>query len=167
MGSYFAQNVLVGTGVRDKLKLGASAKITSAFEMARVMALGADWCNAARAFMFAVGCIQAMKCQTNECPVGVATQDTRRQRGLVVTDKSERVFNFHRNTIDDLAQVVAACGLEHPNEFTPHMLCHRTTALHHETYANLFNWLKPGDLAENRTHDRFTENWKVSSADQF
>ena len=86
---FCAQNVLVGTGVREKIKLGASAKITSAFEMARVMALGADWCNAARAFMFSVGCIQAMKCQTNECPVGVATQDARRQRGLVVTDKAE------------------------------------------------------------------------------
>lgn len=94
-GLIYAQNALVGAGVRDKLKLGASAKITSAFEMARVMALGADWCNAARAFMFSIGCIQAMKCHTNECPVGVATQNKRRQRGLVVTDKSERVYNYH------------------------------------------------------------------------
>ena len=166
-GLIFAQNVLVGAGVRDKLKVAASAKITSAFEMGRVMALGADWCNAARAFMFSVGCIQAMRCQTNTCPAGVATQDQRRQRGLVVTDKAERVYNYHRNTIDDLAQVVAACGLDHPSQLSPHLLCHRTSALHHESYANLFNWLQPGDLVAGKAHDKFSPSWDAASADQF
>ncbi len=166
-GLILAQNILVGTGVRDKIKLGASAKITSAFEMARVMALGADWCNAARAFMFSVGCIQALKCQTNECPVGVTTQDARRQRGLVVTDKAERVYNYHRNTLDDLSQVVAACGLNHPSEFTPHMLCHRTSALHHESYANLFHWYGYEDLLNGKICDQYSPHWEASSPDHF
>ena len=166
-GLIFAQNALVGSGVRDKMKVAASAKITSAFEMARVMALGADWCNAARAFMFSVGCIQAMRCQTNTCPAGVATQDKRRQRGLVVTDKSERVFNYHRNTLDDLAQVVAACGIDHPNELTPSLLCHRTSALHHKTYKHLFDWLSPNELLEGTKNEWYARQWKNARSEVF
>ncbi len=166
-GLIFAQNVLVGSGVRDKLKIGAAGKITSAFEMARVLALGADWCNAARAFMFSVGCIQAMRCQTNACPAGVATQDKRRQRGLVVTDKAQRVCNYHRNTLDDLAQVVAACGLEHPSELSPSLLCHRTSALHHKTYKHLFNWHEPNELVNGNANEWYTHLWDKASADSF
>jgi glutamate synthase domain-containing protein 2 len=166
-GLIFAQNVLVGCGVRDKIKIGAAGKITSAFQMGRVLALGADWCNAARAFMFSVGCIQAMRCQTNSCPVGVATQDKRRQRGLVVTDKGQRVFNYHRNTIDDLAQVVAACGLEHPSELSPGMLCHRTSTLHHKTYRHLFDWLAPNELINGSKNEWFAHLWDKASADRF
>jgi glutamate synthase domain-containing protein 2 len=166
-GLIFAQNVLVGSGVRDKLKLAASAKITSAFEMARVLALGADWCNAARAFMFSIGCIQALRCQTNTCPVGVTTQNKRRQRGLVVTDKSQRVYNYHRNTLDDLAQVVAACGLEKPSELTPQLLCHRTSALHHKTYKDLFDWCTPNVFQENGAKSWYSERWSEANADSF
>jgi glutamate synthase domain-containing protein 2 len=166
-GLIFAQNVMVGSGVRDKVRLAASAKITSAFEMARVMALGADWCNAARAFMFSVGCIQALRCQTNKCPTGVATQDKRRQRGLVVTDKSQRVFNFHRNTLDDLAQVVAACGLEHPRELSPKLLCHRTSSLHHKSYEHLFEWCTPNMYYESDLKCGYTEMWNASSSEKF
>jgi len=166
-GLIFAQNVLVGSGVRDKVRLAASAKITSAFEMARVMALGADWCNAARAFMFSIGCIQAMKCQTNKCPTGVTTQDKRRQRGLVVTDKSQRVYNYHRNTLDDLAQVVAACGLEHPTDLSPSLLCHRTNSLHHKTYKDLFEWCTPNMFYDMDTKCGYAKKWKMASAEAF
>lgn len=166
-GLIFAQNVLVGSGVRDKLKVGAAGKITSAFEMGRVLALGADWCNAARAFMFSVGCIQALRCQTNSCPAGVATQDKRRQRGLVVTDKAQRVCNYHRNTLDDLAQVVAACGLEHPSELSPSLLCHRTSSMHHKTYKHLFDWLEPNELINETANDWYTHLWDKASADSF
>jgi glutamate synthase domain-containing protein 2 len=166
-GLIFAQNALVGSGVRDKIKLAAAAKITSAFEMARVMALGADWCNAARAFMFSIGCIQALRCQTNSCPAGVATQDSRRQRGLVVTDKSQRVFNFHRNTMDDLAQVIAACGLEHPRELSPKLLCHRTSALHHKSYYELFEWCTPNMYYEDKKDCGYTKMWNMASSESF
>ena len=97
-GLYFVHNALVGINARERIKLGAAGKIISAFDIARVMALGADWCNAARGFMFAIGCIQSQTCHTDRCPTGVATQDRGRQRALVVPDKAERVSNFHRAT---------------------------------------------------------------------
>src|SRR5690606_20424631 len=101
-------NTLVGIGLREQIKLGASGKIISAFDLARTMALGADWCNSARGFMFAVGCIQAQACHTDQCPTGVTTQDPGRQTGLVVADKAQRVANFHANTLRALAELLAA-----------------------------------------------------------
>ena len=94
-----AHNTLVGAKLRDKVKLGASGKIVTAFDIVRTLALGADWCNSARGFMFALGCIQSQSCHTDRCPTGIATQDKLRQRALVVPDKAERVANFHRNTL--------------------------------------------------------------------
>src|SRR5438128_1607094 len=113
-GLVFIHNALVGVGVRPHVRIGAAGKITNAFDMARAMALGADWCNSARGFMFSLGCIQSMSCHTDHCPTGVATQDLTRSRALVVTDKSERVYNFHRSTIAALAELTAAAGLDHP-----------------------------------------------------
>ena len=97
-GFLLVHNTLVGAGVRDKIKIGVSGKIISAFDIARMLALGADWCNSARGFMFAVGCIQSRACHTNKCPTGVATQDPYRQRALHTPDKAQRVYNFHKNT---------------------------------------------------------------------
>src|SRR5690606_15215788 len=90
-GLLFVHNVLVGTGLRDKVRIGAAGRIVSAFDIASVLAIGADWVNAARGFMFALGCVQSLSCNTNRCPTGVATQDEVRQRALVVPDKAERV----------------------------------------------------------------------------
>src|SRR3546814_18914494 len=108
----FVHNTLVGAGLRDQIRVGAAGKIVSAFDIATAMALGADWTNAGRGFMFAIGCIQSLSCHTNRCPAGVATQDPIRQRALVVPDKAERVFNYHRNTLLALAEMIAAAGLE-------------------------------------------------------
>jgi glutamate synthase domain-containing protein 2 len=115
-GLHFAHNALRGVGLRGQVRLGASGKITSAFDMARVMAIGADWCNAARGFMFAVGCIQAQSCHTGACPTGVATQDPARQRALNVPSKADRVFSYHHNTLVALSELVAAAGLSHPTQ---------------------------------------------------
>jgi glutamate synthase domain-containing protein 2 len=111
-------NTLVGMGKRDLVRIGASGKIISAFDIARAIALGADWCNSARGFMFALGCIQSRSCHTDTCPTGVATQDPNRQRALVVTDKATRVANFHELTIDALSELVGAAGLQHPEQIT-------------------------------------------------
>src|ERR1700693_6003349 len=118
-GLNFVHNALIGIDARDRIKLGASGKIVSAFDIARAMALGADWCNAARGFMFALGCIQSQSCHNDTCPVGVTTQDPTRQRALVVADKWVKVKNFHAATLQALAELVAAAGLDHPNEFMP------------------------------------------------
>ena len=120
-------NTLRGVGLRDKVKVGAAGKVTSAFDIARLMALGADWCNSARGFMFALGCLQAQTCHTGRCPTGVATQDPQRQQSLVVEDKTTRVFNFHQHTLHALQELVQAAGINHPNQITAHHIVRRST----------------------------------------
>ena len=166
-GLLFAHNVLVGTGLRDKIKLGCSAKIVTAFGIASKMAIGADWCNAARGFMFAVGCIQAQRCHTNTCPVGVATQDPHRQKGLVVPDKAERVYNFHRNTLDALAQVVAATGLDHPNQFEPLHIARRVSPTTVLTYEDIYDFLEPGELLEGTSNKLYAKYWERADMTTF
>ena len=119
-GLTFAHNALVGTGLRQSIQLGASGKVVSGYDMALSMALGANWCNAARGFMFALGCLQSQKCHTNACPVGIATQDRHRQRGLVVEEKYQRVVNFHKHTLESLCELTAASGLSSPQELWLH-----------------------------------------------
>lgn len=122
-GLTFVHNTLRGAGLRGQVKVGAAGKIVSAFDIARALALGADWCNSARGFMFAIGCIQAQACHTNHCPVGVATQDPIRQRALNVGSKSQRVARFHDNTLQALGEMTGAAGLKHPGDFMPqHMM---------------------------------------------
>ncbi len=124
-GLMFAHNTLVGCGLRDKIRIAASGKVFSGATIAKACALGADWCNGARVFMMAVGCIQAQRCHTNTCPVGVATQDPKMIRALHVPSKAERAFRFHEATVDTLVEITAAAGLEHPCDFTPYHLMMR------------------------------------------
>jgi glutamate synthase domain-containing protein 2 len=116
-GLKFVHNALVGVGLRERIKLGASGKLVSAFDLCRVFAIGADYALSARSFMFAAGYIQSRSCHTNHCPTGLATQDLLRQRALVVSDKAPRLANFHRNALRALA--LAAAGLSHPDELKP------------------------------------------------
>ncbi|HZP19833.1 MAG TPA: FMN-binding glutamate synthase family protein [Bauldia sp.] len=121
-GLTFVHNALVGAGLRDRIRVGASGKLVTGYDLCRVYALGADFAMIARGFMFAVGCIQARSCHTNRCPTGIATQDALRQRAIVVPVKAERVANFHRNTLRAIADVLGAAGLSHPRELTPRHL---------------------------------------------
>ena len=167
-GLSFVHNALVGVGLRDRVRLGASGKIISAFDMARVMALGADWCNAARGFMFAVGCIQAQACHTGHCPTGVTSQDPLRQRAIVVPDKAERVKSFHANTVHALAELVAAAGLSHPLELRPHHFLRRVASDRVISFAEQYEMLAPGQLLdEPGSSRRFFEAWQMSRADSF
>ena len=167
-GLSFVHNTLVGCGLRDRLRLGASGKIISAFDMARVMALGADWCNAARGFMFAVGCIQAQTCHTGLCPTGVTSQDPRRQRAIVVPDKADRVFNFHRNTVQALAELVAAAGLDHPGQLGPQHFLRRGAADRVVSYAQQYETLAPGQLlADPAGAGRYGAAWSIARPHSF
>ena len=125
-GLILVHNTLRGAGLRDRIKIGCAGKVVSAFDIARLMALGADWCNSARGFMFAIGCIQAQACHTGNCPTGVTTQDPLRQQALVVGDKSERVYHFHQNTLHALKELVQAAGVQHPNQINAHHIVRRT-----------------------------------------
>jgi glutamate synthase domain-containing protein 2 len=163
----FVHNALIGINARERIRLGASGKIISAFDIARVMALGADWCNSARGFMFALGCIQSQSCHTDRCPTGVSTQDRNRQRALVVPDKAERVYNFHRATLHSLAELVAAAGLEHPQEFAPAHFSRRVSPHEVKSFANLFPPLQPGELIAGSGDKRYEIAWAMASAKEF
>jgi glutamate synthase domain-containing protein 2 len=166
-GLLFVHNTLVGAGLRDRIRIGAAGKIVSAFDIASVLAIGADWTNAARGFMFALGCVQSVKCNTNKCPTGVATQDKLRQGALVVPDKAERVYNFHRLTLRALSDMLAAAGLEHPNDLKPHHLVRRVSATQIQQFSELHTFLAPGSLLDGTCEDSFyAENWRRASADR-
>ncbi len=161
-------NTLVGIGVRDRVKVAASGKIVSAFDMATTMAMGANWCNCARGFMFAIGCIQAQTCHTGTCPTGVTTQDPTRQRALVVPDKAARVREFHKSTLHALAELVAAAGLSHPNQLKPEHIIRRISSTEVTSLATLYKFLKPGELvADTTSHRVFAYYWDKARAESF
>jgi glutamate synthase domain-containing protein 2 len=164
-------NTLVGANLRDKVKIGASGKIITAFDIARTIALGADWCNSARGFMFALGCIQSQSCHTDHCPTGVATQDKNRQRALVVPDKTRRVANFHENTLKALAQLIAAAGLTHPSQLKPRHLVRRISANQVKLASALLPYLEPGELLDPSQLARlppvFGLYWPMAQAESF
>jgi glutamate synthase domain-containing protein 2 len=124
-GLLLVHNTLRGANLRERIKIGVAGKVVSAFDIARYMALGADWCNSARGFMFALGCIQAQHCHTGHCPTGVTTQDPLRQQSLVVPDKADRVYSFHQQTLFALKEMAQAVGVHHPNEITAHHIVRR------------------------------------------
>ena len=164
----FVHNTLVGLNLRSQIRLGASGKIVSAFDIASVLAIGADWANSARGVMFAIGCIQSQSCHTNKCPTGVATQDALRQRALVVPDKAERVYNFHRNTLKGLAEMLAAAGLDNPSQLEAKHLVRRMSATEIKLFSQTHVFLQPGQLLNGVQDDSFySRMWRMARADSF
>jgi glutamate synthase domain-containing protein 2 len=172
-GLLLVHNTLVGLGLRERVKLGAAGKVVSAFDIARLMALGADWCNSARGFMFALGCIQAQACHTGHCPTGVTTQDPLRQKALVVPTKADRVYLFHRETLHALKELVQAAGLDHPQQISAAHIVKRTAEHEVKLLSNLLPFIKPGALlAAERgeadwPHQTFRLYWPQASAQTF
>ncbi|HLQ85368.1 MAG TPA: FMN-binding glutamate synthase family protein [Salinisphaeraceae bacterium] len=161
-------NTLVGTNLRQHVRVGAAGKVVSAFDMARVMAMGADWCNAGRGFMFSLGCIQARQCHTGRCPSGVATQDARRSHHLDVEDKSRRVRNFHHNTLKALAEMIAASGLADPSQLGPQHVLSRVSSNEIRSYAELYRFLQPGALIDgSELHGTYRQFWDSARPDTF
>jgi glutamate synthase domain-containing protein 2 len=166
-GVNFVHNALIGIDARERIRIGASGKIATAFDMARAMALGADWCNSARGFMFALGCIQSLSCHTDRCPTGVTSQDPTRSRALVVPHKLERVCNYHHATLHALTELIAAAGLEHPQEIRPVHFSHRISSTEIISFAHLYPELRPGELIEGTEDVRFRDAWAMARADSF
>ena len=165
-GLMLVQNCLVGAGLREHIKIGASGKVATGFDIVSRMIQGADFTLSARAMMFALGCIQAMKCHTNRCPTGVATQDAGLSRALHVPDKIERVANFQRATVASAAQMVASMGLENFAELEPSMLNRRIDCARTRTYAEIYEWLMPGELLE-CPPESWLSDWIEASAEEF
>ena len=168
-GLMLVHNTLVGLGLREQIRIGAAGKIITAVDLARTLALGADWCNAARGFMFALGCIQARLCHTDRCPTGITTQDARRWRQLDVPDKAERVANFHRNTVHALRDLLQAAGLGHPSELGPEHVIRRVSAEQVAPLASLYRYLEPGELLGGHVpeHAVFQRFWHQARPDSF
>lgn len=168
-GLQLVHDTLVGVGLRDRVRLGASGKVISAFDIARAMALGADWCNSARGFMFALGCIQAQTCHTGHCPTGVTTQDPVRQQALVVPNKTDRVFHFHQNTLKALRELVQSAGLQHPGDIQPEHIVRRMSTGEVRLLSTVLHRTPPGGLlAEPQGwHGVYRLYWARASADQF
>ena len=163
----FVHCALVGAGVRDRLKLGASGKLVTAYDMCRAFAIGADYTLSARDFMFAIGCIQSRGCHTNNCPTGVATQDPLRQRALVVDDKAPRVANFHRNTLRAMAELLGAAGLAHPGELEPWHLHVRDQSGAVLRGDDFFSHVAPHAIIAGEADAELAREWKRAQAESF
>ena len=159
-------NALVGVGLRDRIRIGASGKVATGIDIVKRLIQGADYTNAARAMMQAVGCIQSQRCHTNQCPVGVATQDPRRARALVVADKTTRVTEYQAATVAQAQQMIASLGLHGPQELDPAMLMRRIDHVHTKSYAELYSWLGRGELLADPPQD-WSDDWHAASADSF
>ena len=166
-GLLFVHNALLGCGLRDQIRVICSAKIVTGFNMIQRMAIGADLCNSARAMMFALGCIQALKCNTNHCPVGVTTQEPDLVRGLDVNDKKYRVHNYHLNTISSFLEILAAAGLSHPSELQPHHIQRRISPTQVQDYGQIYQYLEPGELLSSKPPSALSEAWDSSSSERF
>ncbi len=167
-GLLLVHNTLVGLDLRKKIRVGCAGKVVSAFDIARMLALGADWCNAARGFMFALGCIQAQTCHTGACPTGVTTQDPQRQKALDVMNKADRVYHFHQNTLLALKELVQAAGLHDPAGITADHIVRRNSEHGVKLLANLLPFVKTGELLDGEsTQQVFRTYWPMASATSF
>ena len=167
-GLMLVHNTLVGLSLRDRVRIGAAGRIASAFDIARTLSMGADWCNAARGFMFALGCIQAQSCHTSRCPTGIATQDPSRWQKLDVPDKATRVHRFHDNTLKALRELLCAAGLEHPSELGPEHILRRVSPTEVRSLGALYRFLEPGALLDGTAdHSVFRDYWPDARSDAF
>lgn len=165
-GLMVVHNALVGTGLRQHIKLGAAGKIAIGSDIVKRLIQGADFTMSARAMMMATGCIQAQKCHTNECPVGVATQNPRLVRALDVEDKGNRVYNYHKLTVKEAVQLMASMGITETRQLNPRMLRRRVDHLGTRSYASMFSWLRPGQMFD-KPPKGWALDWQDASADRF
>jgi glutamate synthase domain-containing protein 2 len=165
-GLMAVHNALVGVGLRDQVKIGAAGKVAVGSDIVKRLIQGADYTNAARAMMMATGCIQSQRCHTNLCPVGVATQDPRRARALDVPDKSRRVQRYQEATVAQAVQLMASMGCATPAELAPHQLMRRIGYTDTFSYAELFDWLEPGELLAGPPKG-WAADWKAADPDRW
>jgi len=167
-GLLLVHNTLVGLDLRKKIRIGCAGKVVSAFDIARMLAIGADWCNAARGFMFALGCLQAQTCHTGACPTGVTTQDPQRQKALDVPTKADRVYHFHQNTMMALKELVQAAGLDDPAGITADHIVRRNSEHGVKLLSNLLPFVKTGELLDGESNLQvFRTYWPMASASSF
>lgn len=166
-GLIFVRNALVGTGLKPEVKIAAAGMVHSGAGMAMNFGLGADFCNAGRAFMFALGCVQSLKCHTDACPTGIATQDSTRQRGLVPMEKAERVARFQRHTLHSFREMVVAMGLDNPWQIAPCHISERQNGAQSDSLDRIHRFLEPGELLDAPGDTPYARAWAAAQADTF
>ena len=166
-GLTFVHNSLIGIGLRDKIRLAVAGKIITAFDIARAMALGADWCNSARGFMFSLGCIQSLKCHTDHCPTGIATQDPARMQALVIPNKAQRVFHYHLETMKSLAELTAAAGYDHPRQLKLSDFYRRINEREIASLRELDPQPQKNSFHSETIEQRFYQDWRAARPDRF
>lgn len=166
-GLILVRNALVGTGLKNEIKIAAAGKVHSGAGLAMNLGLGADWCNAGRAFMFALGCVQSMQCHTDRCPTGIATQDATRQRGLVVPTKAERVTRFQRHTLHALREMVVAMGLDNPWQIEPCHISERQNSARSDTIDNIYGFIEDRQLLSDPKSTQYARSWAAAQAHTF
>ncbi len=166
-GLIFVHNCLMGFGIRREMKILSAGKITSSFAIMKRLAVGADACYAARSMMLALGCIQALRCNTNHCPAGVATNNPSLEAGLVVPHKRVRVANFHRETIKHFAEMLGAMGVEHPYELRPWNLMARTGSNEVKNFGQIYEFVKYGDFLNGKIPEEYLWPYEMSDAESF
>jgi glutamate synthase domain-containing protein 2 len=166
-GLAFVDNMLKGFNIRHHIKIIAAGKILTGFQMMRAIALGADMCNCARAMMMALGCIQALECNKNTCPTGVATQDPYFTKGLVVEDKKVRVANFHKHTVESFVELMAAAGIDNPKKLNRHQITRRVFMNEVRTFEEIYPSIPVGSLRDGVIPERYKMSYESASAEKF
>ena len=166
-GLLFVHNALVGTNLRDKIRIIASGKVATGFDLVEKIALGADMCNSARSMMMSVGCIQSKQCNANTCPTGVATQNKRLQHGLIVDEKKYRAVNFHKNTMKSFLEIIGAMGLTNPSELKPDFIMRRISDECVKPFSEIHTYLQPGQLLGKNIPDIFEKQWQLADSTKF
>ena len=164
----FVYDALNGFGIKDQIRIIASGKVITGFDIIRNLSLGADLCNSARGMMFALGCIQALECHNNTCPTGVATQNPELAKGLVPEEKSVRVARFQHETVKSAMDLMASAGLSHPDEVTRDVITTRIDRNKVETFAQIYPELETGCLLfESTVPKDFLYFWRKASIEKF
>ena len=168
-GLNLVSNTLIGVNLRHRIKIGAAGKVINSFDLARMFALGADWCNSGRGFMMALGCIQAQVCHTGFCPTGITTQDPLRERALVVADKAPRVAQYHANTLHALKELLQAAGLMHPDQLYTHHIVRRVDATHVRLLSAMMPTMRFGAILDDLEHQHnvYRLYWPLADARSF
>lgn len=164
----FAYDALVGFDLKRDIKLIGAGKIATGFHIYRAIALGADLCYSARAMMMALGCIQALQCNKNTCPVGVTSQDPSRVQGLVVEDKKNRVANYHKETVESFVELLAASGMTDPDLIGRHHICRRIVMNQTQRYDEIYPYISKGCLLnESNVPKEWQVNWQMGNPKVF
>ena len=166
-GLAFVENMLRGFNIREHIKISAAGKILTGFQMARAFALGADMCNSARAMMMALGCIQALECNKNTCPTGVATQNPQLVKGLVIDDKKVRVANYHKHTVESFVELLAAAGIDNPRKINRHQIYRRVFMNEVKTLEEIYPSVAPGAMLNGTVPERYRMSYQAANSDRF